>query len=163
MLIGIISDTHDHIWNYEKAIKQLEGKKIESLIHCGDLCAPIILKKLVGLDIPVHLVAGNTNDEYRTTKMSAESKNVTYHGEFADIELDKLKIAIVHYQELADALASTKKYDFVFHGHNHEKRNEKIGETTVINPGEILGFKGKPTFAILDTKTKKVEFFEIKL
>ena len=162
MKIGIMSDTHDHVWNYEKSIEQLKEKKIDVLLHCGDLSAPIILKKMIELDFPVHFVAGNTNDPYRTTKISCESKNVTYHGEFADIELDGLKIAIIHFPELAEALAHTGKYDIVFHGHTHEKRDDKIGETRIINPGEILGFEGTPTYAVLDTKTKEVEFFDLE-
>ena len=162
MKIGIMSDTHDNVVNYDKAIEQLKKKKTEALIHCGDLSAPIILKKMIGLDFPVHLVPGNTNDPYTTVRMSMESKNVKFYNPFAEVELGGLKIAIIHFPELAEGLAHTGKYDFVFHGHTHEKRDNKIGNTRLINPGEILGFKGTPTYAVLDTETKEVEFFEIE-
>ena len=162
MKIGIMSDSHDNVVNYNKAIEQLKEKKIEALIHCGDLSAPIILKRLVQLDFPVYLVPGNTNDTYTSTKMSMESTNVKFYNPFGDIELGGLKIAFIHFPELAEALAHTGKYDFVFYGHTHEKKDETIGNTRLINPGEILGFKGTPTYAVLDTETKKVEFFDLE-
>jgi len=162
MKIGIMSDSHDNIANYDKAIEQMKEKKIGALIHCGDLSAPIILKRMVDLDFDVHMVPGNTNDPYTTMKMSIESKNVKLYNPFAEVELGGLKIAFIHYPELAEGLAKTGKYDFVFHGHTHEKRDDKIGDTRLINPGEILGFKGKPSYAVLDTETKEVEFFELE-
>jgi hypothetical protein len=162
MKIGVMSDTHDHVWNYEKAVNQLKKKKIGALIHCGDLCAPILAKKLVELSFPVHLVSGNTNDEYRTTRICAESENVTHHGEFAELELDGLKIAVIHFNVLAERLAQSGKYDVVFYGHTHKKDDRTIGTAKIINPGEILGIEGAPSFAVFDTETKKTEFFDLK-
>jgi predicted phosphodiesterase len=36
-----------------------------------------------------------------------------------------------------------------------------VGETLLVNPGEILGGKGTPSFAIYDTEADKVDFLEI--
>ena len=162
MKIGIISDTHDHVWNYEKVIAKLKEQNIGALIHCGDICAPIITKRLTELKFPVHCVSGNTNDEYTTLKLCSNSENTTHHGNIAELELDRLKIAVVHYPILAEALAHTQKYDFVFHGHTHIKEDKIVGNTRIINPGEILGLNGKPSFVVLDSQTKKVEFFELE-
>ena len=44
MKLGVISDTHDQIWNLEKALQQL--KSIEVIIHCGDLVSPFMVRHL---------------------------------------------------------------------------------------------------------------------
>ncbi len=42
MKVAIISDTHDHIENTEKAIKIFKQEKISSIIHCGNFCAHLL-------------------------------------------------------------------------------------------------------------------------
>ena len=49
------------------------------------------------------------------------------------------------------------RYDYVFYGHNHTPWEEKIGNTVVANPGTLAGMFQKATFAVLDTKNKKLE------
>ena len=38
MKIAIISDTHDNLANFNKAIDFLHKEKIEVMLHCGDIC-----------------------------------------------------------------------------------------------------------------------------
>ena len=49
------------------------------------------------------------------------------------------------------------QFNLVFHGHTHKAWEEKINETRMINPGELAGQFYKPTFAIYDTETDKLE------
>ena len=46
MIIAVMSDSHDHIWNIRKALKIIESKGGEAIIHCGDFVAPFMLKEL---------------------------------------------------------------------------------------------------------------------
>ena len=62
---------------------------------------------------------------------------------------------MVHYPKIAYAFAKTGEYDFIFCGHTHKYEIKEIGKTLVINPGEILGKEGPPSFVILDLKTKE--------
>ena len=39
MLLGILSDTHEHINNIEKAKAVFAEKSVEQIIHLGDYCA----------------------------------------------------------------------------------------------------------------------------
>jgi len=94
--------------------------------------------------------------------MSADSKNVTHHGETGKINVEGRKIAFTHHPEDAEKLAESGEYDVVFHGHTHKKREEKFGECILINPGEIMGRVGTPSYAIYDTTTKKIEFFDLE-
>ncbi len=56
------------------------------------------------------------------------------------------------------ALACTGGYEAVFRGHTHERMEERVGGTLLVNPGEVLGWKGPATVALHDTATGEVEF-----
>jgi predicted phosphodiesterase len=47
-------------------------------------------------------------------------------------------------------LASTGAYRVVFHGHTHHRTSELIGETWLVNPGELMGFLEEPGWIIFD-------------
>jgi len=52
MIIAIMSDTHDHIWNVRKALEILRSQRADSMIQCGDLVAPCTLRELAAFDGP---------------------------------------------------------------------------------------------------------------
>jgi putative phosphoesterase len=160
MKIAIISDSHDNLANFKKVISWLKQKRIKILIHCGDICAPLMLKEsLGGFSGKVHIVFGNTDgDQYRITKIGYEElSNIIVHGEWGEIKIGEKKIAFVHFPEFARGLAATGKYDLVFYGHTHKPWEERIGKCRLVNPGNVAGLFYKATFAIYDSKTDKLE------
>lgn len=156
MKIGIISDSHDHLENFEKAREEMEGE-INVLIHCGDFCAPFMIAEMEEFGVPVHCVFGNIDDRHTTTKMASNTQNVKLYGNTARFEVDGKKILVNHYPDIARAFAKTEDYDLVCHGHNHLQKKEKIGSTLLVNPGEIMGRKEKLGYAVYDTETGEVE------
>ncbi|MBD3304611.1 YfcE family phosphodiesterase [Candidatus Woesearchaeota archaeon] len=161
MIIGVISDSHDNIWNLEKALNILKEKNVAALFHCGDLCAPFIIKDyLAKFGKPVHCVYGNIDDREATKQLADEAENVTLYGDIAEFELAGKKIAICHMPAKAEELAKSGRFDIVFYGHEHKSNIKKIGKTLFVNPGEIMGRLGKPSFAIWDTDTDKIEIEE---
>jgi predicted phosphodiesterase len=62
---------------------------------------------------------------------------------------------------LAEGLAALGAYDLVCHGHDHQARAEQIGNTLLVNPGEIMGWKGRSDCAIYDTESGRVERIEL--
>ncbi|MBN1899885.1 metallophosphoesterase family protein, partial [Candidatus Sumerlaeota bacterium] len=44
MIIGIISDTHDHLQMINSAIELFKREMVEAVIHCGDFVAPFAIK-----------------------------------------------------------------------------------------------------------------------
>jgi putative phosphoesterase len=90
MLIAIMSDTHDNIWNVKKAVEMIRAHRAEVLIHCGDLVAPFTLRELASFDGPVHWVLGNNDgDPYMLTKISlTELGNMKPHGFIGKLSLD---------------------------------------------------------------------------
>jgi predicted phosphodiesterase len=56
--------------------------------------------------------------------------------------------------------ASEQLYDYVLHGHTHEKRNEQRGRTRIINPGALFS-ADEYTIAFLNPESGEVEYVEI--
>lgn len=158
MKIGIISDTHDNLWRLDEAISHLAG--VEAVLHCGDLVSPFMIHRLgKGLPgVPVHMVWGNNDGDKRAVSKAAEGyPGFTIYGEFAEIEIDGVRIAINHYPEIARGLANSGLYDLVCYGHDHTAHQEMVGDTLLLNPGEVMGLMGSASLAILDTETREAQ------
>ena len=162
MRIAVISDTHDHLENLDKAIGRINGSKVDALLHCGDLCSPFVIEHLAVFDGPVHIVFGNVDgDRYTIELVSEEFPNIEIHGEVGFVETEEGSIAFTHRPEFAKGLASTGSHVAVFYGHMHRRRSEKVGGTALINPGELMGLKEEPGWIIFDTATGKEEHFTL--
>lgn len=164
MKIAILSDSHDNLKNLEKVINYLNEQSVTEMIFCGDFCSPIPVKtQFARFTGSINAVFGNTEDRNLITKLSlTEVKNLHIHGESAILELNGVKIAVTHYPEYAEAFAKTGEYDLVCHGHTHNAREELFGNTKLINPGELMGFKEDARFVIFDSESKEVNFVFVK-
>ena len=163
MKIAAMSDSHDQLDSLNKAIEIVEEKNIERILFCGDFCSPVPVKKcFADFSGKIDAVFGNTEDRMTITKLSlTDVKNLTIHGEHAELEIAGKRIAMTHYPLYGKSMAASGDYDFVFHGHNHTHSIEKIDQTHLINPGEIAGFFEQPRFVIVDLVTEKVEIIEV--
>jgi putative phosphoesterase len=159
VILAVMSDTHDHIWNVRKALEFIQEREAEAVIHCGDFIAPFILKELDQAHIPVHGVFGNNDgDQYLLTKLSmTEFSNITLYGLMGELALADFRVAFTHYRAVADGLAASKQFDLVCFGHSHEASLEKAGKTYLLNPGEVMGKDGFPGFYLVDTSARKYE------
>ena len=153
MRIAILSDAHDNIWKLAEVLKRLDG--VDTLIFCGDFCAPFTLADIAeGFSGPVHVVFGNNDgDKLLLARVAAQAGNVTLHGEYAFLEMGGRKLAVTHYPELARGLARSGLYDLVCHGHDHRHNVERIGGTLLVNPGEVMGRFGVTSYATYDTES----------
>ena len=162
MQIAVMSDTHDQIKNLCEAIDYCNNNSIEALIHCGDLISPFMLKRLDKFKGEVHLIYGNNvGDLHLVSQMCVlDFPSLNHHGVLGSIELDRRKIGFHHYPEVARGMAAQAVYDIVCCGHNHIYGVETIGNTLLINPGDLLGKDIRPCFCIVDSvtlETKKIE------
>lgn len=159
MRLGIVSDIHDHIENLRRALERL--RDVDALLCCGDLCAPFMVEELAGgFRGPIHVVFGNNDgDRFRIGRAAREFDDVHLWGEFAELpagQLDGTSVALHHFPEVGRALTASGVYDLVCWGHSHEWEVERAGESLGLNPGEIMGRLGPPTFAVYDTATGEV-------
>lgn len=169
MLVGVISDTHDNLPNIEKAIKVLNEKKVDLVIHCGDYVAPFVIKKLSELKARLVGVFGNNDGDKKLLLDFANKYGFEIHNAPLEYKLDGLNALILHgfsgmnvTLKIVESIAAKGIYDVIFYGHTHKKDYRIINNTIVINPGEVFGMlTGKATIVIFDTSTKKVEFIEL--
>lgn len=165
MKVGIISDTHDDIANIKKAVEIFKKRKIQTVLHLGDVVAPPAIKFFKGFKLMG--IFGN-NDGYKQYLLSTyDAIGGKLLGDFAVIELDGLKIALYHgeFEDITEALVKSSKYDLVLSGHFHKARIERFDNTIWVNPGSAHSYftvDRNPTVAVLDTASREVEIVAIE-
>ncbi len=162
MLVAVLSDSHDNIWKIEAAAPHLQ--RAEVVLHCGDLCSPFVIKRLVDTigDRPLHIVWGNNDgDPWSISRVAASFPSVTLHGMIAQLELGGARIAMNHYPEIARDLAKSGSYDLVCYGHDHTLHQAEIKGCTLLNPGEMMGMNGRSTLALVDLASMAVEILDV--
>lgn len=166
LLIGLISDTHDRLSMVDKAIEMLNDENVELVLHAGDYVSPFVIPRFKGLKARLVGVFGNNDGDHELLRRRfSENKYLEIRGNFAKLDVDGVKIALLHGgdEELLSALIDSGAFDVVVHGHAHEAKFYRKGKTLVINPGEACGYlTGKSTIALLDTKRLEVRMLELR-
>lgn len=162
MLIGLISDTHDHVDHIKKAVNIFRDKKADLILHAGDYCSPFTIPLFEGL--PLKGIFGNNDGDKYLLISKFQEIGADIAGDFMSLEVDGIKIAVYHgtYPEITAALCESGRYHVVVSGHTHEVVHEQFRETLWINPGTANGFDGKATIGLFDTSSKAVEIIELK-
>ena len=155
MLIGLMSDTHDHQDYTRKAIDLFNLRRVEYVIHAGDYTSPFTLKLFKELNCKYVGIFGN-NDGDKLLLLERSASNIFYQPYL--FTLHKRKIVVVHEHHLVDALADSGHFDLIVYGHTHEPVVKKVNNTLVVNPGEAGSWLyGKATVAIADLEEMEAE------
>jgi len=158
MKIAICSDSHDNLVNIEKFLKWCNKHRVQTIIHCGDWCAPSILefyrKKFKG---EIFGVYGNVHADEETVEKFAKKYKIKIKEDKLELEIENIKIFITHYPDVAKRTATKAKYDLIFYGHDHTPWMKKIGKSYIVNPGTLAGMFNKATFGVYDTASRKME------
>ena len=160
MNIAIISDTHDNLKNLGKTLNIIKKEKIRKIIHCGDICKfsslEFLSRKFKG---EIFLTLGNAEINKKEIKENANKLlNVKLFEGSGALKFNGVNIRFSHLQEITDNRHLFPKEDFFFYGHTHRPSIQKVKSITFVNPGNLAGWVNPPTFAILDTKTRKIRF-----
>jgi len=164
MIVGIMADTHDHLPLVDKAVKVLNEQNAELVLHAGDYIAPFVVPHFKPLKAKFIGVFGNNDGERNGLEKKFREIDAEIHGNFADVTVDGIKIALLHgsEEELLRSLINVESHDIIIHGHTHEAKTYLKGRTLVINPGEVCGYlTDKSTFALLNSRTKEVKIIEL--
>lgn len=168
MKVGIVSDSHDHVWRLAAALQAACDAGAEALFHCGDIVSPVAIGRLPELPVPLHLIHGNNAGDKLAMARRAERSDgrIIYHGMDAALRLGGRRLFMVHFPHYARALAATGEWDVVFCGHNHRAGIETVrtvdgGRALVVNPGTVAGIDAAPTFAIGDLASLEFEIREL--
>lgn len=154
MRIGVISDSHDNKDNIIRAFRKLEESGIKTVIHLGDLISPFVIDWIneyyTGTLI---FVKGNNDGELAFTLRKIQKYGYVYYEDPGIIEIDGKRIAIMHKPLFIEEIAASNKVDFVLYGHTHKREIKRVGNTLIVNPGELCGYlSGKGSYVILDLK-----------
>src|SRR6516162_3241431 len=118
MRIAILSDTHSRHATVETALKMIDERRVELILHCGDIEDADTVWLFPG---NTHFVFGNCDTERASLRQAMYGIGATLHEPFGKLDLDGVKVAFVHGddRELLHDLEHSGAYDYLFHGHTH--------------------------------------------
>lgn len=161
MILGLLSDSHDRYDTMAAALDLLRRHGATYFIHCGDVGAPRMLDLLAGL--PAGFVWGNCDWDRPSLQRYAGDVGVTCFGTAGELEFDGKRLAVTHGDDhaLVRKLLDAQSHDYLFTGHTHQRRDDRVGRTRVINPG-ALHRAAEKTVATLDTATDALLFHVVR-
>ena len=158
MLIAIISDLHDNLFNLKKFLAWSKQNKVKKIICCGDVGNAKTLKFLAtNFSGDIFLVAGNA--ETFEVKNIIKYPNIKFYQETGVVNLAGLYLGFCHqvYKAKKIIKESDNKLNFIFYGHSHKPWLEKTKDIILANPGNLADILYPASFAILNAKNKKLE------
>lgn len=149
MRIGVVSDTHGSVAHTRPAVRMLESLDVEAVLHCGDIGSADVIELLAPW--PTHYVVGNCDCDPAELRTAADRVGASFHGEFADLTLDGVRIALLHSHDrrrFRDTVGGGD-YALVCYGHSHVAAADRHGDTLVLNPGALYR-ANPPSIAVIE-------------
>ncbi|MFI5383542.1 MAG: metallophosphoesterase [Methanosarcina thermophila] len=165
-MIGILSDSHDNMNALRKAVEFFNERGVKAVLHAGDIISPFTVRAFEELKPKLYFVFGNNDGDKLTLTKRFEEIGAVSCGDFGDLTIDGLHIALLHgtNEAMVKALARSGEFDVVIRGHTHEPNVKIIEGVTVINPGESSGvLSGRSTVAVLEIANLNVEITQLEL
>jgi putative phosphoesterase len=173
LLIGIMSDTHDNLPMIDKAVKKLLNENVDLVLHAGDYVSPFVIPHFKPFKGRFIGVFGNNDGDHELLRRRFAEFNLELRGIFAEVKAGDTRIALLHGgepgivpgpSELLKSLLSSECFDVIVHGHVHDAGVDRKEKTLVVNPGEVCGYlTGKPSVALLDTKTMRARILPLEV
>lgn len=160
MLIGICSDSHGRHEAVAKALEIFRRQGVDVIVHCGDVGGREVFEVLAGN--PVHFVWGNTDFPDATLLATVKDLELPVPpSPPLRLELNGKRIAVFHGHEKGFSRAHLDlEVDYVFCGHSHQRKDERLGKVRRINPGALFRVATK-TVATLDLETDTLASYEV--
>ena len=165
-MIGIISDSHDNLAAIQKAVKFFNDNDVKAVLHAGDLVSPFTARVFEKLKSKLYVVFGNNDGDKVMLTKAFEDIGATVCGDFGELTVDSLHIALLHgtNEALVKAIAKSEDFDVIIRGHTHDPGIKIFKGVLLINPGECSGvLSGKATVATLGITNLNVEITDLKM
>lgn len=163
MKIGVLSDTHDNLSNMLVVLAAYRERGIETVIHCGDLTSLDMVTHFEGFRV-IYTMGNMDHTTGTIKKRLMKMREDNFAGPDYTGSIEGVSIAATHGDmdsKVAD-LVRQKKFRWIFHGHTHQRRDEVIRGTRIVNPGALGGMsKESRSFCIVDLETDDVEFINV--
>jgi len=163
MKIGLVSDTHNNLTNLQAALAAFQAEQIGTLVHCGDLTSPETAAALGGYRV-IHVTGNGDYASGEIRRVLLELNPLSWSGPLFSGEVGGVAIAAAHGHQprQVEQLAGSGKFAYVFCGHSHRRRDERVGAARIINPGGLGGLKSEErSFCILDLETGVARFVRV--
>lgn len=133
MRIGVIADTHipDRAKEIPKIILE-EFKRVDMVVHAGDLVDLGVLDKLRSACSQVKAVRGNMDPEAVRNKLPEKEIFKIGNYRFGVMHGYGAPSSLIG---LLDSIFKNDNVDVIIYGHSHHGTSEKRGNTLFFNPG----------------------------
>lgn len=160
-MIGILSDSHDHLDRLRAAVRLFNDAGCDLVVHAGDFVAPFSAEELRNLRAPVKAVYGNCDGERAGLALAFQGL-----GEIAEsplrFEHAGLRFLVCHLDSAVEGYLAGRTCDVLVFGHTHRPLVERRDGTLLINPGEASGWlRRKATVALFDPAARTAEIVEL--
>lgn len=137
MRLGIVSDSHGHVEFTRPAVRMLESMEVDRVLYCGDIGSVAVVELFAAW--PTDFVFGNCDHQRTELAAAIEAEGQACHGAFGDLEIEGLRIALLHSDDRRkfEEVTRSGAWDLVCYGHTHVAQIEHVGETLVVNPGAL--------------------------
>jgi len=160
VLIGLVSDTHDHLDHLRRALVLCRRRGAELILHAGDFVSPFTAEPFRELDLRVIGVYGNNDGDKLHLRERFSGVGELHFGPH-EIELAGRQIVLLHEPRALEALVASGRYALVVYGHTH-RPEVRPGLPVVVNPGECAGWlTNRPTCAVVDLATLRAEVLDL--
>lgn len=159
MRVGVISDTHDRLPTFRRAVALFQRLGVDAIFHAGDYVAPFAAALISPevLSIPLHCVYGNNDGERAGLKQILPG---VVDGPLT-VELHGRTIVMHHFIDWLKP-KDLARADVVITGHTHETVNELRDGKLYLNPGECCGWVNNHcTAGLLDLESMKADIIDI--
>lgn len=169
MKLAIVSDTHDNVDVIAAFVRTCNEREVDAVLHCGDFCSPFVARQFSKLNkgVAFHAIRGNNDGDIVHLNRTFASL-----GEIKEncivLDLAGCKVLAMHghaiTEAMIDAIARAGAHDIVVYGHYHHVRDETVGTTRVLNPGEACGYlTGKATCMLATLEPGRVDIEVVTL
>ena len=127
MILGVVSDTHNHVDNVEKIIDIFNKEKVDYIIHTGDITQAGTLKRFSRLEGSLIGVYGNNDLKELGLQETCEKFGFNFQRPPFITVIQNIRIAIFHEpDEIEKLINKDHRIELILHGHTHRYRNEEV-------------------------------------
>jgi len=159
--VGIVSDTHGHLRNTQKAVEMLQDENVSHIIHCGDIGGAAIIQLFSNWS--TYYVFGNNDRQEDHLRATIQGLGQTCCGKSGELQLGQTRIGFTHghKKKRMNQMLKEDAYDIVCSGHTHKASLESANDKILLNPGAL--YRATPlSFAVIDISDEiNVRFHEV--
>lgn len=161
MLVGIFSDTHDHLDNIRRLVRLFNEAGCELVLFSGDLVSTFAVPPLRQLNCPIWGCYGDNEGNKPGLQAGFKIIGQLQEAPAGYVLPDGTRVVIAHMARQLQGYSEPFDAAIVGHTHKPSVKRDDAGRLW-INAGEASGWTyGNPTVALWETQTGEVSIVPI--